>query len=249
MRKSLVVSLMLLAGVAVAAPPAPTSAPAAPAAAPAASPSAQTLKGEVLEVKDVDAYTYLRLKTKDGEMWAAVNKAPVKKGAQVTIENAAMMNNFVSKTLNKTFDHIVFGTLAGAGSAKGAAPAKTDMASMHAGVPATPEVTDVKVPKASGPDARTVAEIVGGKAALKGKSVLVRGKVVKFTPEVMGKNWIHLRDGSGSAADKTNDILVTTKEETRIGDIVLVKGVVRTDVDLGSGYAYAVMVEEATLQK
>ena len=77
----------------------------------------------------------------------------------------------------------------------------------------------------------------------------VRGKVVKFTPEVLGKNWVHLRDGSGSAADGSNDILVTTLDETKIGDVVLVKGVVQTDRDLGSGYSYKVLIEEAKLQK
>ena len=71
--------------------------------------SAQTFKGEVLEAKDVDIYTYLRLKTKDGEIWAAVNKSPVKVGSEVTISNPMMMNNFESKTLKKTFDKIVFG--------------------------------------------------------------------------------------------------------------------------------------------
>src|SRR5436853_5444531 len=79
-----------------------------------------TVKGEVLEAKDVEIYTYLRLKTKDGEVWAAVNKTPIKKGAQVTIENAMEMRDFKSKGLNKTFDKIVFGTLGG-----GAAPAVT----------------------------------------------------------------------------------------------------------------------------
>ena len=111
------------------------------------------------------------------------------------------------------------------------------------------DVGDVTVPKASGADARTVAEIVSQSAALKDKTVLLRGKVVKYTDQVMGKNWMHLRDGSGSAADNTNDILVTTADQAKIGDIVLIKGVVRTDKDFGSGYAYKVLVEEATLQK
>lgn len=212
-----------------------------------APPATAAVKGEVLEVKDVDAYTYLRLKTKDGEVWAAVNKTPVRKGAEVTVEKATVMNNFASKSLNRTFDTIVFGSLAGAGAM--VAPTGGGMGAMHAGLPQPADTADVKVPKASGADARTVAEIVGTKATLKGKTVLVRGKVVKYTPGVMGKNWIHLRDGSGSATDKTNDVLVTTRDETRIGEVVLVKGVVRTDVDLGSGYAYAVMVDEATLQK
>lgn len=203
-----------------------------------------TIKGKVLEVKDVESYSYLRLKTKDGELWAAVNRAPVKKDAEVTIENAMIMTNFESKTLKKTFDKIVFGTLAGAGAAAGG-----DMTAVHAGVAKSADVGNVKVAKASGPDARTVAEIVKGSIALKDKTVLVRGKVVKFTPEILGKNWIHLRDGSGSAADHTDDVLVTTKDQAKIGDVVVVKGVVHTDRDLGSGYSYKVLIEEATLQK
>jgi len=119
----------------------------------------------------------------------------------------------------------------------------------HPGIAKAAGVGDVKVPKASGPDARTVAEIVTKRVALKGKTVLVRGKVVKFTPEVLGKNWIHLRDGSGSASDNTHDVLVTTKDQARIGDVVVAKGVVQTDRDLGSGYSYKVLVEDATLQK
>ena len=79
-------------------------------------PQMASIKGEVLEVKDVDNYTYLRIKTKDGETWAAVNKAQVKKGAEVTIENATTMYNFTSKSLKKTFDKIIFGTLGGMGA-------------------------------------------------------------------------------------------------------------------------------------
>ena len=217
---------------------------AADRAAPA---SAATVNGVVLEVKDVDSYTYLRLKTKDGEIWAAVAKAPVKAGADVTIENATVMDNFKSKTLNKTFDHIVFGSIAASGPSPAAGGG--DMAALHAGVVKPVDAGTIKVAKATGPDARTVAEISAKNADLKGKKVAVRGKVVKFTPAVLGKNWIHLRDGTGSAADGTNDIVVTTKDEAKVGDVVLVKGVVQTDRDLGSGYSYKILVEEATLQK
>ena len=212
-----------------------------------AAPQAASIKGTVLEVMDVDSYTYLLLKTKDGETWAAVAKAPVKKGADVTIENATVMNKFESKALKKTFDKIVFGTLGGAGAS--AAGAGGDMAAMHSGLPKAADVGDVKVPKASGPDARTVAEIITKRTELKDKTVVVRGKVVKYTAEVLGKNWVHLRDGSGSATDNTHDVLVTTKDQAKIGDVVVVKGIVHTDRDLGSGYTYKVLVEEATLQK
>jgi len=126
---------------------------------------------------------------------------------------------------------------------------KIDVGQMHAGISKAADVGDVKVPKATGPDAQTVAEIITKKTTLNSKPVLVRGKVVKYTPGVMGKNWIHLQDGSGSAADGTNDVLVTTKDETTIGAVVVARGTVRTDVDLGSGYFYKVLVDEAKLQK
>ena len=83
---------------------------------------------------------------------------------------------------------------------------------------------------------------------LKDKPVLVRGKVVKYNAGIMGKNWVHLRDGSGSAADNTNDVLVTTANQAKVGDVVTVKGIVHTNKDFGAGYAYKVLIEEATLQ-
>jgi len=215
------------------------------AAGEANAPRGASIKGEVLEVRDVDAYTYLRLRTSDGETWAAVGKTPVPKGAEVTIENAVVMHNFESKTLKRTFDKIAFGSLAGAGGA----PAGGDLAQMHGGFSRAADVGDIKVAKAKGPDARTVAEIVGKRSELKDKPVTVSGKVVKSTSGVMGKNWLHLRDGTGAAADGTNDVVVTTKDEAAIGDVVTAKGVVRTDVDLGSGYTYKVLVDSATLQK
>jgi len=249
MRKLLLaVALMGCTGMAFAADT-PTPAPAQPAIA--------TLTGKVLEVKDVDSYTYLRLQTKDGELWAAVNKSVVKVGENVTVYDPAMMVNFESKTLKKTFDRIVFGTLpalnAPPAPAATAPATSTDMAAMHASMAKNAatgvDVAKIKVAKAKGPDARSVAEVATQGAALKGKSVAVHGQVVKFTPEVMGKNWVHLRDGSGSAADGSNDILVTTKDETKIGDVVLAKGTVQTDKNFGSGYAYKVLVEDAKLSK
>lgn len=198
-----------------------------------APPGLTVVKGEVLEVVDVESYTYLRLKTTDGETWAAVGKTPVVKGSLVTIDNAMTLNNFESKSLNKTFKTIIFGTLGGAAGAT------------HAAKPA--DIVDVKVAGAVGANAHTVAEIVTKATVLKDKQVLVRGKIVKYNPGIMGKNWVHLRDGSGTEAN--NDILVTTQSQAKVGDVVTVKGVVRNDKDFGAGYSYKVLIEDATLQK
>ena len=156
MKHLLAVLLTLVLGSSFAATP--------PAAAPVT--TAAPLKGQVLEVVDAGQYTYLRLKTKDGEIWAAVIKASVAKGAQVTIQNPMPMTNFESKTLKKTFDKIIFGTLANAAAHPATAATAPGAAAVmpHAGAAPTAEIAVVKVPKASGPDARTVAEVFAQKA-------------------------------------------------------------------------------------
>ena len=244
--KGLLASLLIVAApLAWAAEPPASASASAPVSAPVSAPApavAAAVKGKVLEVKDVAGYTYLRLKTKDGDTWAAVSQAPIKIGAEVTIENVTVMNNFESKSLKKTFPVILFGRLGGA-------EAKAAMASGHSGAPkAMVDTEHIKLAKATGPNAKTVEEIITKAAELKDKPVLVRGKVVKFNPEIMGKNWVHLRDGTGSADKNSNDILVTTAAQAKPGDVVTVKGIVRTDKDFGSGYTYKVMIEEATLQ-
>ena len=214
-----------------------------PAAAPAA--PAVSVQGKVLEVKDVESYTYLRLNTSNGELWAAVMKTPVKKGSTVTVENGIFMNNFQSKTLKKTFPTILFGTLPGTAMAAPAASGH-GMGTAYPVIPQSKKqldtINEAPVPKATGPNARTVAEVITKRTELKDKEVLVRGRVVKFNGGIMGKNWVHLRDGSGSAAKETNDILVTTQGEVKVGDIVTVKGTVRNDKDFGAGYAYKVLI-------
>ncbi len=212
-------------------------------------PQAAPIKGAVLEVMEVDVYTYVRLKTATGETWAAVPKAVVVKGSEVTIESPMIMDNFESKTLKRKFDKIVFGTLGGKAPSAGGKAGVGELAAAHESAGKATDVGDVKVSKATGPNARTVAEVTTKTTELKDKPVVVRGKVVKYNAAIMGKNWIHLRDGTGLTADKTNDVLVTTVDQAKVGDVVTVKGVVRTDRDLGSGYSYKVLIEEATLQK
>jgi hypothetical protein len=209
---------------------------------------AAVLKGEVLEVREVDSYTYLRLKTADGEVWAAITKAPVKKGAVVGIANPAVMRDFESRTLNRRFDTIVFGTLADAN-----APAPTAAAAVPQGAkdtaPPAAMPAPVKVGKATGTDARTVAEVVVGRDKLKDKSVSVRAQVVKVNRGIMGKNWFHVQDGSGSASAGTNDLVVTSKDIAAVGDVLDIKGMVRTEVQLGAGYHYSVLIDDAALRK
>ena len=255
-------SVVLLVALAVAGCKKKESAPPAGVGAEPAADAGAAIKGKVLERLDAPPYSYLRLQTEKGEAWAAVPKTDTATGAEVTVQGAMPMAGFESKTLKRKFDVVYFGTLGGApgqvapagmpppgAMGAGEPPAPGNMAAQHAAAAAGPsDVGDVKVPKASGADARTVAEIYAQKSALKEKSVTLRGKVVKFNAGIMNRNWIHLRDGTG-AAGKDNDLTVTTTDSAAVGDVVVVKGTVRLDKDFGAGYAYPVIVEDAKITK
>jgi hypothetical protein len=204
------------------------------AAAPKA--PADEIRGTVAETLDSGGYTYLRLTTPQGEQWAAVREANVATGETVGIADAMLMENFESPTLKRKFDRIYFGSLAGTA---GAAPA----ANPHGGTAPPAAVKNVKVDKAQG--GHTVAEVHAQRKALADKDVVVRATVVKFLPGIMGKNWVHLRDGSGSAEGKDDDLTVTTQDTVAVGSVVTARGRVHADKDFGSGYAYSVIVEDA----
>ncbi|MEK7389415.1 MAG: nucleotide-binding protein [Elusimicrobiota bacterium] len=212
---------------------------------------AEDITGTVLETMDSGGYTYLRLKTPSGDRWAAVMKAKVKKGDTATVVNTMEMKDFKSPTLKRTFKRIAFGLMGGA--AAPANPHPEAAADPHAAAAKdasrAPEAAPIKVDKASSPDGRTIAEVYAQKAALKGKDVAVRGKIVKYNPGIMDRNWAHLRDGSGQDKDGSNDLTVLLKDSAELGQVVTVRGKVALDKDLGGMYQFPVSLEDATLVK
>lgn len=206
-----------------------------------------TLKGKVLEVQQAGQFTYMRLKTAKEDIWAATSAANVQNGATVTLKDPTVMKNFRSNKLNKDFGTVVFGTLVEGGSGWTAENVPSVHGSSAASKPV--DLSKIKVPKASGDNAFTVSEINARSASLKDKPVTVSGMVVRYNGGIMDRNWIHLRDGSGSESDQSNDILVTTQDGVKVGDVVTVSGTVRLDQDFGSGYRYKVVVEGAKVRQ
>lgn len=91
----------------------------------------------------------------------------------------------------------------------------------------------------------TVEALYAKKDQLSGKRIQISGKVVKVNNGIMGKNFFHLQDGSGKAP--ANDLTVTTQEIVKVGDQVTVTGLVSVNRDFGAGYAYPLILEEATV--
>lgn len=200
--------------------------------------------GKVLEVLHAGSYTYVHLDTGKEKVWLAGPTSQVKPGERVVFVPAMPMTGFESKTLRRTFDLVYFvGSIdrEGAEPVKGALPPGHPQAAPGAGGTVTAKMDFSKITKPAG--GKTVAEIIQEKKQLSGKKITVRGKVVKFSAEIMGKNWIHLNDGT--VKEGGEDLTITTKAEAKVGDTVLVRGVVVTEKDLGSGYHYAVIIEDA----
>ena len=112
-----------------------------------------------------------------------------------------------------------------------------------------PNQSDINVEKASGSNAYTIMELYEKRVELNNKEVTVKGKVVKVTPEIMGKNWLHLQDGTGYDQNGTNDMVITTKDLPSVGDVVTISGTLYSDKDFGSGYKYDAIIEQAKVSK
>jgi len=227
----------------------------------------EQIRGTVAESIASGEFTYVRLKLKRGEEWIVLPPTKLSRGADVVAETRMVAENFESRSLKRTFAKVTFANLISGGtpvetplhaaielvSAQPVAPAASEgqaMAAQHASAAAGPEnIGPINVKKAEGADARTVAEVWGSRARLGDQNVTVRGMVVKSLSGVMGKTWIHIRDGSGTRAAGDDDLTVTTNDPVKVGDVVLVSGVVRVDKDFGAGYHYPVIIENASLKR
>jgi hypothetical protein len=211
-----------------------------------------TIRGTVLETMDAAGYTYVRLDTAEGQMWVAAQQTPVAVGDTVQTNQGMAMQNFTSQSLNRTFEVIYFCDTFQNLSAT-TLPAGNPATAMPPGHPTTTAapvtagtmVADLAVDAVE--EGKDIAWVHANKDSLAGQPVSLRGKVVKFNANILGTNWVHIQDGSGSAADASNDLTVTSAAEVAVGDTVVVTGNVVLDKDFGSGYSYPVLVEDASL--
>jgi len=214
----------------------------------------EALRGRVLEVIDVAQYTYLRLAAGQGEVWAAVSKAPVAVGSEVTVVDANRMERFQSATLKRTFDVIYFGNLGATGHSSPSElpaghPPIGGASAPPMGAPVSGLTTNtplVPVARASGRGAHTIGELFEQRAGLAGRVVRVRGQVVKVTPAVLGKTYLRLRDGSGATAEQ-RELVVTSQLVARVGDVSTFEGTLLTEVDVGIGVTYPILLSDAKL--
>ncbi|BCG46719.1 hypothetical protein GEOBRER4_n1528 [Citrifermentans bremense] len=228
-----------------------------------AQPKEVQLSGKVLETMDGGGYTYVLLQNGPGKVWVAIPLTKVKVGHELSLVPGFEMKNFTSKGRNRKFDKVVFS--AGVANQRihlsdsavkmahqgmpGAQPAPAAQQPTKQAKPAKAAAKkNEKVAKANGANAYTVAEIHARKGKLEKKQVVVRGRVTKVAERIMKKNWIHIQDGTGSKKKKTDELVITSKQVPKEGDIVTATGTLYNNLDFGSGYRYTVLIQDANLK-
>lgn len=233
--------------------------------------------GTVLETMNSGGYTYILVDSSTAKQWIAIPETKIDKGANVTYLEGMEMQNFHSKSLDRTFPTIIFseGLTDKADQSQPQQPADTSDSkdnSFAAAVAKEKQVatapqqpvmgessagsagaivpfSDLKVEKATGVNSYTVEEIYAKAKDLNGKEIRIRGQVVKFSPKIMGRNWIHIQDGTGNPMKNSHDLVVTSDETVENGNVIVVSGVLAADKDFGAGYKYEVIVEKAAVER
>lgn len=193
-------------------------------------------EGTVVDTLNGGGYTYLQIDDTKKKYWVAVEGTKVEKGTEVRFTEELRAKNFESKSLNRTFDEIVFASNL---QYRTNVPEKGNLALIN-------EQVKESLYKQNG--TMSVKEAWEKRASLKDKTIAIRGKVVKASPNILGQNWIHIQDGTGEGSE-VGRIVFTSKELPKVGDIVTASGVVSVDKDFGSGYFYKIIVQNATFSK
>ena len=210
---------------------------------------------KVKEVEQVAQYTYLLVKGDGKEFWVAVPTMNASPGETYHYQGGMMMQDFESKELGKTFDEVLFveALFKGDGSS---IETSQDMHEGHdhgmpqeqattSGGKAAVEKTDVTIERVEG--TVSIADLYGNPGAYEGKVIQVQGKVAKFSPAIMSRNWIHIQDGTEH--EGKYDLTVTSPDNFQVDDVVIVEGVVALNIDFGYGYSYDILLEEAKAVK
>lgn len=221
--------------------------------------SPEHLFGIVKETINSASYTYILLEHKGKNTWVAIPETSVDEGEEIMLQPGMPMHNFTSKTLNRTFETIIFSSgivspanhrsaMMDSPSRSTAALSPATSVSPHKGRPVQPITKGIKIDDFP-EDAITVSDIYSKSEELAGRKVKIKAMVVKTSPNIMGKNWIHIQDGTGGEEKGDYDITVTSMDLPSPGEIVIISGILNTDKDFGAGYVYDILIEEASVEK
>jgi len=219
-----------------------------PTAQQSANPAMHEVK--VQEVIQTSNYTYLKVTDNGAENWIAVTRQEAAAGEVYYYDQALEMKNFKSKELDRTFETIYFvqgisKEPISAAPAQGMGGMGGNMPEGHSGKAADAQKEGISVAPAEG--SVSISQLYASRNDYSAKKIKMKGQVVKVNDEVMGKNWIHIQDGTKDG--ENFDLTITTLDKVTVGEVVTFEGTITLKKDFGYGYFYELIMEEATLVK
>ena len=195
----------------------------------------------VKEVLQTTSYTYLYVEENDSLQWLAIPKMEANVGETYYFQGGMEMRDFKSKELERTFASILF--LNGVRNPDIVEGGKTSLTQSPQKSKPVNEKLAIDIKPASG--GITIEELFSNKEKYANKVVKIRGKVTKYNDGIMGKNWIHLQDGTSSSGEF--DFTATSDSEVELGQIITLEGKITLDKDFGAGYFYKIIMEESRI--
>lgn len=199
------------------------------------------LVGKVLEIVDTKGYTCVKIDVDGKEVWAAGPVTKVSVGEYARIDTNSLMQNFSSKTLNRTFEKIYFTTHIEIAKEKNKFPEIVKMSQKQ-----YKEIQKLLEKNGSDKNSKTIADLIMEKENLENKTVVIYASVSRFSPGIDGKNWIYIKDGTEVKGKK--EIPVITKEKLKSGQLVRVEGKVLLNKDYGNGLNFEMIIEAVKVE-
>ena len=202
--------------------------------------SREMRKVVVEEVVPTSKYVYALVSEEGRSFWIATGKKELKKGETYFYNESVLKTQFESKEHNRIFDTLYLVTTL--------IPEEhgNEMHGFSTASLGEEELLNLEKSLLDQDDSTAVfagrikiADLVDNPEKYEGKRVEFTGTCTKVNPGIMGRNWIHLQDGSTDDFD----LVITSTESVEKGVEITIRGIVRLEVDFGSGYSYPILLE------
>ena len=201
-------------------------------------------KVEVSEVIPGNKYVYVLVEENGRQFWISTGMKELNEGETYYYTESILKTQFESKEHNRVFDTLYLVTeLVPASHGQ-------DMHGFNASAMDEEQVQIIKKSIVKEQDSSAVfagpvkiAELVDNPEKYAGKKVELTGVCTKINAGIMGRNWLHLKDGSRDSYD----LVVTSNDMPEKGSEITLRAIVRLNVDLGSGYSYPILLENGVI--
>jgi len=201
---------------------------------------------KVNEVLKTSKYLYINVTENKEEFWIATRLMDITVGETYYYKGGLLKTNYENKELQRVFKkiYLISSNLVSSNhstnsnniSKSNFTPQKQTSSPAAVSVKTTYKKIEVK-------GSIKIAELVNNYKKYEGKTIQVSGTCVKINPNIMNRNWIHLKDGSKDDFD----LVITSDSFVDEGSIITIKATVSINKDFGAGYKYDLILENGTI--